>query len=88
MIYQFFHCEKKLWRIPILLSAALDLIIIAITYSRSARLCMAMTFGLLAAMLLHQVLQHKPRFLRIVLAFLPPVSSCSQLTKVPVCARM
>ena len=69
MIYQFFHCEKKLWRIPILLSAALDLIILAITYSRSARLCMAMTFGLLAAMLLYQVLQRKPRFPRIVLAF-------------------
>ena len=67
MIYQFFHCEKKLWRIPILLSAALDLIILAITYSRSARLCMAFTFGLLTAMLLLQILQNKPRSLRMVL---------------------
>ena len=69
MIYQFFHCEKKLWRIPILLSAVLDLIMIAVTYSRSVRLCMALAFSLLAAMLLLQVLHHKPRFLRMVLAF-------------------
>ena len=69
MIYQFFHCEKKFWRIPVLLSAVLDLIVIAITYSRSVRLCMAMAFGLLTAMLLYQVLQSKPRFLRMVLAF-------------------
>ena len=67
MIYQFFHCNcnNKLWRIPILLAAMLDLIIIAISYSRSVRLCMAMAFALLAAMLLQQVLQSKPRFLRI-----------------------
>lgn len=69
MIYQFFRCRKKLWRIPILLSAALDLIILAITYSRSARLCMAMAFGLLAAMLLYQVLQRQSRFPRMALAF-------------------
>ena len=67
MIYQFFHCSKKLWRIPILLSAVLDLIVIAITYSRSVRLCMALLFGLLASILLLQVLYNKPSFLRMVL---------------------
>ena len=66
MIYQFFRCKKKLWRIPILLSSAVDLVVLAITYSRSARLCMAMTFALLAAMLLYQVFQNKSSFFRMV----------------------
>ena len=73
MIYQFFHCKRKLWRIPILLSAALDLVIIAITYSRSVRLCMAMAFALLAAVLLLRALQKRPCFLRMSIAFLGAV---------------
>lgn len=73
MIYQFFHCKQKLWRIPILLSATLDLVVIAITYSRSVRLCMAMAFALLTAVLLLRALQNRPRFLRTSIAFLAAI---------------
>jgi len=65
MIYQFFHCEKWLWRVPILLSAFLDLLVIALLGSRSVWLCKALTFALLAAMLLMQWLQNRSRFLRV-----------------------
>lgn len=65
MIYQFFHCKKKLWRVPILLSAGLDLLVIAVLRSRSVWLCAALTFALLAAMLSLKFLQRKSRFLRL-----------------------
>lgn len=64
MIYQFFHCKKKLWRVPILLSAVLDLLVIAALRSRSVWLCTALTFVLLAVMLLLKSLQRKSFFLR------------------------
>lgn len=69
MIYQFFHCEKKLWRVPILLSAFLDLLVIALLGSRSVWLCKALAFALLAAMLLMQWLQNRSRFLRVSVVF-------------------
>ena len=69
MIYQFFRCEKKLWRVPILLSAVLDLLVIAVLGSRSVWLCKALTFAMLAVMLLLQPLQSKPRFLRMAVVF-------------------
>ena len=72
MIYQFFHCKRKLWRVPIVFTAAVDYLIIAITYSRSVRVCMGMTFALLTAVLLLRTVQSKPRLLRIALVF--PVS--------------
>lgn len=65
MIYQFFHCEKKLWRVPVLLSAVLDLLVIAALNSRSVWLCAALTFALLAVMLLLKFLQRKSIFLRL-----------------------
>lgn len=68
MIYQFFQCEKKLWRIPIVISAIVDLLVIAITYSRSVRLSMAVAFALLAAMLIWQLMQNRARLLRIIVA--------------------
>lgn len=69
MIYLFFQCEKKLWRVPILLSAVLDLLVIAMLGSRSIWLCKALTFAILAAMLLMQWLQDRPRFLRMSVVF-------------------
>ena len=69
MIYQFFHCEKKLWRVPILLSAVLDLLVISITRSRSIWFCTALVLAMLTAMLLRQALQSKPRFLRSSVVF-------------------
>ena len=44
MIYQFFHCKRKLWRIPIVFSPLLDLLVIDVSYSRSVRLSMALAF--------------------------------------------
>ena len=73
MIYQFFQCEKKLWRVPILFSALLDLSVIAICYSRSVWLCAALAFALLTVMLLLQFLQTKSRFLRLAVAFFAAV---------------
>ena len=72
MIYQFFHCGRTLWRVPIIFSAAVDLVVIAITYSRSVRVCMSMTFALLAAMLLFRLLQSKSRLLRMAIVI--PIS--------------
>lgn len=63
MIYEFFACRKKLWRIPILASAAVDLIVIAISYSRSVRVSMALAMALLAAMLLFKLLEKRSRVL-------------------------
>ena len=63
MIYEFFACRKKLWRIPILLSAAVDLIVIAITYSRSVRVSMALALALMTAVLLYTWLHKKSRLL-------------------------
>ena len=69
MIYQFFHCKKKLWRVPILFSAVLDLLVIAVLFSRSIWLCKALAFAMLAAMLLLQHLQNRSRFLRMSVVF-------------------
>lgn len=63
MIYEFFACRKKLWRIPILASAAVDLIVIAISYSRSVRVSMALALSLLAAMILFKLLEKRSRVL-------------------------
>ena len=73
MIYQFFHCKKKLWRVPILLSAVLDLLVIAVLGSRSVWLSAALTLALLAAMLLLQFLQRKPHFLRLAVILVASV---------------
>ena len=73
MIYQFFHCKKKLWRVPILLSVVLDLLVIAVLRSRSVWLYAALTFALLSAMLLLQLLQRKPHFLRLAVILVASV---------------
>ena len=66
MIYQFFACENKLWRIPILISASVDFLAISITYSRSVRVSAALAFGLLVVMLLNRSVR-KGWAVRIVL---------------------
>ena len=74
MIYQFFHCPKKFWRVPILLSAVLDLLVIAALSSRSVWLCAALTFALLAVMLLlKSLLQRKSCVLRFAVVLVAAV---------------
>ena len=74
MIYQFFHCPKKFWRVPILLSAVLDLLVIAALSSRSVWLCAALTFALLAIMLLlKSLLQRKSCVLRFAVVLVAAV---------------
>ncbi len=51
MLYQFFACRHRIWRIPIVLSALVDWIAICLTFCRSVRLCCALCFALLGALL-------------------------------------
>lgn len=66
MIYEFFACRKKLWRIPIVLAALVDYLMIAVTYSRGVQVSAALAFGLLAVLLLKELKRLKGVF-RILL---------------------
>ena len=65
MVYQFFACRRKLWRIPIVLAALVFLAVIACTYTRSVKLGIALTLGLLAASELGRLLRRSRRLLRL-----------------------
>ena len=54
MVYQFFACKRKLWRIPIVIAALVDYLVISVTYTRSVKLALAVAFGLLAVLLVRQ----------------------------------
>ena len=73
MIYQFFHCEKKLWRVAIVLSAVVDLLVMILSCSKAVLLCSALAFALLAAMLVQQLLKCKTLLFRITLMLLAAV---------------
>ena len=81
MVYQFFACRRKLWRVPILLSALLDVLVISITFTRSVMLAVSVGFGLLAALLLRQALRGRGTWLRAVGALL------ALLLVVPLCYK-
>jgi O-antigen ligase len=66
MLYQFFACRHKLWRVPIVLSALVDWLVICLTFSRSVRLACALSFALLAALLCAMALKEKGRALRVL----------------------
>ncbi len=68
MIYQFFHCKRKLWRITIVLSSLLDLLVIAVSYSRSVRLSMALAFAMLAGALTLRFFTRAARIPRVLIA--------------------
>lgn len=59
MIYEFFACRNKLWRIPILLSAAVDYLVIAVSYSRGDQMSAAVAFGLLVVLFLKRLKRPK-----------------------------
>ena len=68
--YLFFSCRRKLWRVPIVLSALVDYIVIAYTYCRSVMLASSLCFGLLAVMLLRRRAPGMQRLLRALLSLL------------------
>ena len=74
MTYEFFACRKKLWRIPIVLAALVDYLVIAITYSRGVQVSAALAFGLLAVMLLKE--PKRPRGVFRILLLLASFAVC------------
>ena len=66
MLYQFFACRHRFWRIPIVLSALVDWLVICLTFCRSVRLACALSFALLAALLCAEALRDKRRALRVL----------------------
>ena len=73
MVYAFFACRKKLWRLPILLAGLVDFCVLALTYCRSAMLGTAVALALLAVLLVSRVLRlsrRSSRALVLTLVFL------------------
>lgn len=66
MLYQFFAVRHRLWRIPIVLSALVDWLVICLTFCRSIRLSCALSFALLAAILIGRALTGKGKALRVL----------------------
>ena len=69
MLYQFFACEKKAWRIPVVLAGLVQYIVIAMIYTRSVLLCMAVVGGLLAVLFVWKTLRKRNagKLLQIIL---------------------
>ena len=67
MIYEFFACRKKLWRVPIVLSALVDFSVIAITYTRSVKLSVSFCIALLAVLLVLEYVKIKKRAVQALL---------------------
>ncbi len=70
MVYQFFACRKKLWRIPIALCALLCWTTVAMTYTRSVRVALALALGLLLVRLCRSVLKLRSKALHLLLLLL------------------
>ncbi|MBQ9250898.1 MAG: O-antigen ligase family protein [Oscillospiraceae bacterium] len=70
MLYQFFACRKKLWRIPIVLCALVNWAVIGITYTRSVRVALSVTAGLLAVLLCRRALKGRRKAVLALLLIL------------------
>ena len=70
MVYQFFACRRRIWRIPIVLAALVDYLVIAVTYTRSVKLAVGAAFGLLAVLLVQRVLKTESKGLAALLLVL------------------
>ena len=66
MLYQFFAVRHRFWRIPIVLAALVDWLVICLTFCRSIRLACALSFALLAAILIGRALADKGKALRVL----------------------
>ena len=81
MLYQFFACRNRLWRIPIVLCFLLCFIVIAFSFSRSAMLSVSFCLALAFALLLREKLKGKSRALRAVLCVLVFLCSAALVYK-------
>lgn len=52
MVYQFFACRKKWWRIPAVLCAVVDYVVLSICYVRSVMVAFSVAMGLLSALMI------------------------------------
>ncbi len=66
MLYQFFACRDRRWRIPIVLCALVQYMVIAITYTRSVRVAFSVVIGLLLVLLLRDRLKLSNKRLRVL----------------------
>ncbi|MBQ9664096.1 MAG: O-antigen ligase family protein [Oscillospiraceae bacterium] len=69
MDYQFFACRKKAWRIPIFLSAAVDYIVIGMTYTRSVFIAVSAAVGLSLIFALNRKLSSRKKGIRYLFLF-------------------
>ena len=87
MLYEFFRCENKLWRIPIVLSMLVFHLAIAFCFCRSIKLALSINVAMLVLLLASRGLKLKSRKLKaLAVALLALVSlplaykSCDVLT--------
>ncbi len=59
MLYQFFACDKKVWRFPIVLAGLVHYIVMAMIYTRSVLVCMAVVLGLLFTLAVWRALKKR-----------------------------
>ena len=64
MVYQFFSCRKKFWRIPIVISAAVYYLIMVFTFSRNIMFTFSVCMAMLAALLLLKVLAGRKKWVQ------------------------
>ena len=85
MIYEFFACRTRLWRIPIVLSALVDFSVIAITYTRSVKISVSFCIALLAVLLVFEYIKIKKRAVKtlvlavVFIAAMPLTYKCFDL---------
>ncbi len=70
MAYQFFACRNKWWRVPILVCALADHLMVAACGSRNVKLAFALSFALLLCVVAARELREKSRGLRALAATL------------------
>ena len=57
MLYQFFACKRKIWRMPIVMAGVVHYIVMAMIYTRSVLVCMAVVLGLVITLLVWKTLR-------------------------------
>lgn len=71
MVYQFFACKNRLWRIPIVLAGLVHYSVVAISFTRSVKVSLAVCTALLVVLLAYNKLKlRKKTALALVLAAL------------------
>lgn len=73
MVYQFFHCRRWPWRIPIVLSAIVDFLCIGLTFSRNTMICVAVGVSMLVMLLVLRRIPGHKKGLRVAAVLLSAV---------------